>query len=78
MDTAPAMKNKGKWQEVDKNAYAPIAQGAVIIKQSAHPELAKKFYLFLFSPAAKKILRAYGYTTDKDSLWTLWQEKLKQ
>ena len=65
---APVMKDKGRWQEVDKNTYTPIAQGAVIVKQSSHPEMAKKFYLFLFSPKAKGILQAYGYTIDNDSL----------
>lgn len=65
---APAMKNKGKWHEVDKKAYSPIAQGAVVIKQSSQLEMAKKFYLFLFSPTAKNILQAHGYAVDKDSL----------
>jgi molybdate transport system substrate-binding protein len=58
---APAMKNKGRWQLVDENAYSPIAQGAVVIKQSSRLEIAKKFYLFLFSPSAKNILQEHGY-----------------
>lgn len=61
---APSMKNTGKWQEVDQNSYSPIAQGAVVMKQSSQLEKANKFYLFLFSPKAKKILRAHGYTTN--------------
>jgi molybdate transport system substrate-binding protein len=65
---APKMKSKGKWQAVEKNAYTPITQAAVVIKQTTQPVAAKKFYLFLFSPTAKKILQAYGYTTYKDSL----------
>lgn len=65
---APAINNTGRWQEVNKDSYSPIAQGAVVIKQSAHLELANKFYLFLFSPTAKNILEAYGYTVDKDAL----------
>jgi len=62
---APSMKNKGRWLAVDKNTYAPITQGAVVIKQSSRQEEAKKFYLFLFSPTAKKILLEYGYTFDE-------------
>ena len=58
---APAMKNKGRWQLVDENAYSPIAQGAVVIKQSSQLDIAKKFYLFLFSPTAKIILQEHGY-----------------
>jgi molybdate transport system substrate-binding protein len=64
---APAMKDKGRWQVVDKNSYYPIAQGAVVIKQSTQLAKAKKFYLFLFSPTAKNILQAHGYAIDKDS-----------
>ena len=58
---APAMKGKGRWQPVADSLYSPIAQGAVVLKQSPYPELADKFFLFLFSPAAKEILQAYGY-----------------
>jgi molybdate transport system substrate-binding protein len=58
---APAMKNKGRWQKVDEKSYTPIAQGAVILKQSPQLDMANKFYLFLFSPTAKNILRSYGY-----------------
>ena len=65
---APSMKNKGKWQFVEENAYSPIAQGAVVIKQSSQLHKANKFYLFLFSPTAKKILQAHGYTIDDNHL----------
>jgi molybdate transport system substrate-binding protein len=66
--TAPTMINKGKWQEVDENTYSPIAQGAVVIKQSSQLDKAKKFYLFLFSPTAINILQAYGYTINEEPL----------
>jgi molybdate transport system substrate-binding protein len=65
---APVMNNKGRWQAVDKVAYAPIAQAAVVMKNTHLPEEANKFYLFLFSPNANKILQAYGYNTEIDSL----------
>jgi len=60
---APAMKNIGRWQVVDRNAYSPMAQAAVVISQSKHALDAEKFYLFLFSPKAQNILQAYGYKT---------------
>jgi len=63
---APAMKNKGRWQEVDNNSYSPIAQAAVVLNQSTQPEIAHKFYLFLFSPKAQKILQDHGYIVLKD------------
>jgi molybdate transport system substrate-binding protein len=65
---APAMKNKGRWQLVDENAYSPIAQGAVVIKQSSQLDIAKKFYLFLFSPKAKIILQAHGYKINDEPI----------
>jgi molybdate transport system substrate-binding protein len=60
---APNMKDKGKWIEIDKKSYEPIAQGVVILKyaQKHNPEAARKFYEFLFSDEAKMVFRKYGY-----------------
>jgi len=58
---AAEMINKGRWQEVDRNSYSPIAQAAVVISQSKHLLDAEKFYLFLFSAKAQAILQAHGY-----------------
>ena len=60
---APNMKDKGKWIEIDKASYEPIAQGAVILKyaQDHNPEAARKFFEFLFSDEAKTVFRKYGY-----------------
>ncbi len=60
---APNMKDQGKWIEVDKDAYEPIAQGVVILKhaQKENSEAARRFFDFLFSPAAKEIFKRYGY-----------------
>jgi len=59
----PAMKDKGKWVEVDDTLYKPIAQGVIILKypKGINQIAAKKFYRFLFSPAAKNIFTLYGY-----------------
>ena len=53
-----------KWLRVDPAAYTPIHQGALLLKH-ANSNLAncKRFYDYLFSPAAKKIFKAYGYST---------------
>lgn len=60
---SPKMKDSGKWIELNPESYAPIAQGVVILKQNKSMEAnARKFYNFLFSPTAKKILQHYGYT----------------
>ena len=60
---APNMKDKGKWIEVDKSAYEPIAQGVVILKHAQRRDIeeAKKFYDFLFSKVAQDIFQKYGY-----------------
>ncbi len=60
---SPEMRRKGKWIEIDPAVYAPIAQGTVILKHGAmnHAQASQKFYDFLFSEAARKILRDYGY-----------------
>ena len=60
---APNIKDQGKWIEVDKDAYEPIAQGVVILKhaQKNHLEVAQKFFDFLFSNEAGEIFKKYGY-----------------
>ena len=60
---APNMKDQGKWIEIDKDAYEPIAQGAVILKhaQKEHLQEAQKFFDFLFTKEAQEILKKYGY-----------------
>ncbi len=60
---SPRIKNEGIWLKISADNYAPIAQGAALIhRKDAHPE-ATRFYEFLFSPKAKKILQKYGYET---------------
>ena len=60
---APKIKDQGKWIEVDKKAYEPIAQGVVILKQAQKDNLeaAQKFFDFLFSDKAVQIFKKYGY-----------------
>lgn len=60
---SPAMHGKGKWIDLPKDAYQPIAQGAVILKhgQQNHPALARQFYDFLFSGKSRAIFERYGY-----------------
>jgi len=60
---AANMKDQGKWIEIDKAAYEPIAQGAVILKHAQKNNLqeAQKFFDFLYSPRAQEIFEKYGY-----------------
>ncbi len=67
---APNVKDQGKWFEVEKEAYEPIAQAAVILKYAEEKNLApaQKFFDFLFSPAAQGIFKKYGYTVPEEGL----------
>jgi molybdate transport system substrate-binding protein len=60
---SPKMKGLGKWIDVPKAAYEPIAQGAVILKhgQQTNPKLSQQFYEFLYGGKARAILDRYGY-----------------
>ena len=58
---SPEMKGKGKWVEVPRELYSPIAQGAVLLKHGADSKAAHQFYDFLFSDKARAIFERYGY-----------------
>jgi molybdate transport system substrate-binding protein len=49
------------WKEIDAKSYTPIKQGMIIIKQTKENADAIKFYDYMLSPAAKAILKEYGY-----------------
>lgn len=61
----PAMKGEGTWKEVDAAAYTPIAQSAVLLRDSGRGKSkeAQQFYDFLFSLKAQAIFKRYGYAT---------------
>lgn len=60
---APQVAGKGTWIEVPKKAYQAINQGVVVTKYGVehHPDLAQRFYDFLFSEQAEEIFLKYGY-----------------
>jgi molybdate transport system substrate-binding protein len=60
---APELAGKGRWVEVPKNSYQPIAQAVVVLKHGAETqsESAKKFVDFLFTTKAHAIFEKYGY-----------------
>lgn len=63
---SPKMKGKGKWIEIDKSAYKPIAQGIVITAHGGenNDSASQRFYNFMFSYKAKEILEKYGYIVE--------------
>lgn len=59
------MKGKGKWIEIDPDAYTPIAQGMVILKNANNQiKSAQMFHDFLKTEKGKEILNKFGYTFD--------------
>ena len=58
---APGAAGQGRYWEVPREAYPPIAQGGVILKWARHPRAAEAFRAFLLSPAGRAILNRYGF-----------------
>jgi molybdate transport system substrate-binding protein len=59
---APAMKAAGQYWEIPASAHSPLEQGAVILKQSKNPEVAKQFLEFIKGPSGQEIMKRYGFT----------------
>lgn len=57
----PANKTKLHWRVIDPKMYKPIEQGMVILKSTTNKTDAEKFYNYMLSASAKKILVKYGY-----------------
>lgn len=49
------------WKEIDPKSYTPIKQGMIILKQTKESVSAQKFFDYMLSPAAKAIMKEYGY-----------------
>lgn len=60
---SPEMQGQGKWIDLPKDSYQPIAQGIVILKhgQQKNPKLARQFHDFVLSAKSRAILERYGY-----------------
>ncbi len=48
---------------VPQTMYTPIVQDAVLLKPGANDPAAKAFLAYLQSPAARAVIRSYGYST---------------
>ena len=51
------------WVEIDPKLYTPIDQGIVLLKRAASNAEAAAFFTFMLTKEARKILRAFGYST---------------
>jgi molybdate transport system substrate-binding protein len=60
---SPDMKNQGKWVDVPRESYRPIAQGIVVLRhgRQTNGRLAQQFHDFVLAGTARGILQRYGY-----------------
>ena len=60
---APEMAGQGRWIDLPRSSYQPIAQGAVILRHgmATLPAPALAFLSFLNGPKARAIFAQYGY-----------------
>lgn len=56
----PAMQHAGRFVPVPRNAYPPIEQGAVVVRNSARKQTALAFLRYLQSPAGSALLQSRG------------------
>lgn len=62
-------KSHLKWARIDQKSYKPIAQGAILLKHAEKGKLAaaNKFFDYLSSSAARKIISNSGYHLSSNS-----------
>jgi molybdate transport system substrate-binding protein len=58
---SPALKDAGTYAEVASDLYPPIEQAAIVVAASKQKALAAQFVDSLKQPAAKAILRSFGF-----------------
>jgi len=60
---SPEMKGQGKWIDLPREAYEPIAQGMVVLKhgEQTNAQVAQQFLEFMRSTTARGILERNGY-----------------
>jgi molybdate transport system substrate-binding protein len=64
---APALKDKGKYEEIPADDYPPIEQAALILKSSQQKATARAFLAFVKSPAIVDLLKTYGFSVPANS-----------
>lgn len=61
----PQLKSTGRYIEVPRDAYPPILQGAIVIKNSQHSQAARQFLSFLASAPVAQQLAAGGLASPR-------------
>jgi molybdate transport system substrate-binding protein len=58
---SPAFKSKGRAWDIPENLYAPIQQGAVIVRAAPNPQGARQFLDYVKLPTTAAVLERYGF-----------------
>jgi len=58
---APTLKPDGTYYEIPQAFYAPIEQGAVIVKASANKAVAREFLGFLRTTESVRLMQSFGF-----------------
>lgn len=58
---SPSLKEKGNWLAIPATLHESLDQGAIITKHGAANPAARRYLEFLKSPAARDVLRRFGY-----------------
>lgn len=65
VDPQSPVYQKGEYWIVPQQDYAPIKQGAVVLKRGEKNQAVTEFMEYIKSPKALEIIHAYGYSTPK-------------
>jgi molybdate transport system substrate-binding protein len=58
---SPKLAGRGRWTEVPATLYDSLEQAAVVTSHGASNPAAAQYLTFLRSPAARRVLRQFGY-----------------
>ena len=58
---SPEMKDQGRYQRIPETLYAPIEQGAVVIRSSQNSRAARAFLDYIKTPAVTALFERYGF-----------------
>jgi molybdate transport system substrate-binding protein len=64
---APALSSIGSYSEIPSSFYPPIDQAAVVIRSSAHKDLARQFLALLKQPDVAALMRQFGFASPQPS-----------
>lgn len=64
---APELAGKGTYRLIPEHLHQPLEQGYIITRRAAHSALAARFADYLESPAARSVMRRYGFVLPSEA-----------